>query len=67
MTASPSRRDLTASFRVNDPLRCRVLSWRLESGRSKPLVDAQRIVEVTGLVNEGIAFFTGGKRGCGFF
>jgi hypothetical protein len=34
------------------------LSWRLQSGRAKPFLDVQRIVEVAGPVSEGIALFT---------
>jgi hypothetical protein len=43
------------------------LSWWLESGRAKPLVDVQCIVVLAGLVNEGITLLTGRKRGCRLF
>ena len=39
------------------------LSWRLESGRGKPIVEVQRIVELAGPVSEGIALFTKRERG----
>jgi hypothetical protein len=39
------------------------LSWRPESGRGQPVVEVQRIVELAGPVNEGIALFTNRERG----
>jgi hypothetical protein len=43
------------------------LSWRPESGRGKPFVDVQRIVEVASPVSERIALFTKRERGCRLF
>jgi hypothetical protein len=40
------------------------LSWRLESGRGKPIVDVQRIVELASLDKDRLALFTNRERGC---
>jgi hypothetical protein len=41
-----------------------MFGWRLESGRGKPIVDVQRIVELASPVKDGIALYTDRKRGC---
>jgi hypothetical protein len=43
------------------------LSWRLQSGRAKPFLDVQRIVEVARPVSEGIALFTKREPRCRLF